>query len=200
MPIYKQTLSRRCDTCGERNQIIEFRTEKPDKFSFTCAECIHKYKGIEHPYHDFYKLNDGTIFSKIKDNKHLIVYVVDVPGIVKYLSMRSKNPGSEWIISLKRPSDSQYQIGITAYIPSTEEKGLIEDAYIYFYYMYTPVRKHVLKDKFDELILWEFMCEYCATQTDGVRDYKALLDALDKMHLTHAHLEELFKRIISPEV
>ena len=136
MPIYKQNLSRICSDCGECNQIIEFRTEKLDKFSFTCAECIHKYKGIEHPFNDFYKLNDGTTLSKIKDNEHLIAYEIDVPGIVKYLLIRSKTPGCEWIISLKRPSDRQYQSGNTAYIPSTEEKGLIEDAYIYFSYIH----------------------------------------------------------------
>ena len=199
MPIYKQNLSRRCDNCGERNQIIEFRIEKPDEFTFTCAECIHKYKGIEKPFHDFYKLNDGTTLSKIKDNENIIAYEVDVPGIVKYLMIRSRKPGSEWIISLKRPSDRQYQSGITAYIPSEEEKGLIDDAYIYISYMDTPERKHVLKEQFDEFTLWEFMCEYCATQPEE-RDYKALLEALNKMNLTHARLEELFKQIISSEV
>ena len=199
MPIYKQNLSRTCSSCGERNQIIEFRIEKPDEFSFTCTECIHKYEGIEHPFQDFYKLNDGTTLSKIKDNEHLIVYKVDIPGIVKYLLIRSRNPGSEWTISLKRPSDRQYQSGNSAYFPSEEEKGLIEDAYIYFEYMYTPERKHILKEQFDTLTLWEFMCEYCATQPEE-RDYKALLEALNKMNLTHARLEELFKQIISSEV
>ena len=94
MPIYKQNLSRKCDTCGKNNQIIEFRTEKSDKFSFTCAECIYKYKRFEHPYHDFYKLNDGTILSKNIDSEHFIAYEIDVPGIVKYLLMRLRNLGS----------------------------------------------------------------------------------------------------------
>ena len=56
-----------------------------------------------------------------------------------------------------------------------------------------------LKEQFDEFTLWEFMCEYCATQPEE-RDYKDLLDALDKMNLTHARLEELFAGIMSQEV
>ena len=197
MPIYKQNLSRTCHTCGERNQIIEFRTEKPDKFSFTCAECIHKCEGIEYQFHDFFHLYDATTFNKIVDNEHFIAYEVDVAGIVKYLLIRTKNLGSEWIILFKRPSDRQYQSGNSAYLPSEEENGLIEDAYKYFYYMDTLERKHILKEQFHEFTLWEFMCEYSATQPEE-RDYKALLDALDKMNLTHARLGELFKKIISP--
>ena len=199
MPIYKQNLSRKCSICGERNQIIEFRTKKPDEFSFTCTECMLKYERIEHPFQDFYKLNGGTIFSKIKDTKYFIAYEVDVPGLEKYLMIRSRKPGSEWIIPFRGPSDRQYQSGNTAYIPSTEENELIEDAYKYFSYMYTPARKHVLKEQFDTLTLWEFMCEYCATQPEE-RDYKALLEALNKMNLTYARLEELLAEIMSQGV
>ena len=199
MPIYNRKLSRICSLCGVHNQIIEFRTAKPDNFSSTCAECIYKCEGIEYQFHDFYHLYDATTFNKIVDNEHFIAYEVDVPGIVKYLLIRTKNLGSEWIILFKRPSDRLYQSGNSAYFPSEEEKGLIEDAYKYFKYMDTPERKHILKEHFDEFTLWEFMCEYCATQPEE-RDYKDLLDALDKMNLTHARLEELFKQIISSEV
>ena len=195
MPIYKQNLSRKCSLCGERNQIIEFRTEKPDEFSFTCTECILKYEGMEHPFQDYYKLNEGTVFSKTKETKYFIAYEVDVPGIEKYLMIRSKKPGSKWIITYKGPSDRQYQSGNTAYIPSTEEKEFIEDAYKYFSLMDTPQRKHVLKNRFDALILWDFFFEYCATQSDE-RDYKALLEALNEMNLTHERLEELLAGIL----
>ena len=195
MPIYKQNLSRKCSLCGESNQIIEFRTKKPDEFSFTCTECMLKYERNEHPFHDFFQLNDGTIFSKIKETKYFIAYEVDVPGIEKYLMIRSRQPGSKWIIPFSGPSDRQYQPGNTAHIPSTEENELIEDAYIYFSLMDTPQRNHILIEQFYALTLWDFRCEYSATQSDE-RDYKALLEALNKMNLTYARLEELLAGIL----
>ena len=111
--------------------------------------------------------------------------------------IRSRKPGSEWIIVFRGPSDRQYQPGNTAYIPSTEEKELIEDAYKYFSLMDTPQRNHILIEQFDALTLWDFRCEYSIPEAEEERDYQVLLEALNKMNLTYARLEELLAGILS---
>lgn len=96
------TLFQRCVHCAQEKFIMEYRTDDPKIFQWSCMNCqtFQLNKEYVEFYPDFYKIYDGTKITKIKTTTGPLVYEIFVPGKVRWLLAKKEY---KWITLLMLP-------------------------------------------------------------------------------------------------